>query len=47
VTVVESDANGQVVYEGEWNRELNVIDGRGVKVWSDGSRYEGFWENGQ
>ena len=47
VAVVEADDSGQAVYEGEWNKEENVIDGRGVKVWPDGSRYEGFWSDGE
>ena len=32
------------VYTGEWN-SLGERHGRGVQIWSDGSRYEGYWEN--
>ena len=30
-------------YEGEWNIRTGMIDGRGVKIWSDGTRYDGMW----
>ena len=33
------------MYEGEWDRKRNIIDGRGVKIWKDGARYEGMWKN--
>ncbi len=32
-------------YEGEWNISTGERDGRGVQVWADGSRYEGYWKN--
>lgn len=32
-------------YEGEWNINTGERDGRGVQVWADGSRYEGYWKN--
>ena len=31
------------VYEGEWDKINNVIDGRGIKIWVDGTRYDGCW----
>jgi len=35
------------IYEGEWDKERNVVDGRGVKIWTDGTRYDGKFVNGQ
>ena len=32
-------------YLGEWNESTGERDGKGVQIWSDGSRYEGFWKN--
>ena len=32
-------------YEGEWLKDTEIRDGRGVQIWSDGSRYEGYWRN--
>jgi hypothetical protein len=32
-------------YEGEWLSGRDVRDGRGIQIWSDGSRYEGYWRN--
>ena len=32
-------------YEGEWLKGLEIRDGRGVQIWADGSRYEGYWRN--
>ena len=34
-------------YEGEWDRKRNCIDGRGVQIWNDGTRYEGMWVDGK
>mmetsp|Transcript_39956 Transcript_39956/g.29462 ORF Transcript_39956/g.29462 Transcript_39956/m.29462 type:complete len:101 (+) Transcript_39956:290-592(+) len=31
-------------YEGEWLVGTDIRDGRGVQIWSDGSRYEGYWK---
>ena len=31
-------------YEGE--QIFNIKDGRGVEILSNGSRYDGFWQNG-
>lgn len=38
-----------ILYEGEWVKELllKVRMGRGVQLWPDGSRYEGFWREGK
>jgi hypothetical protein len=33
----------KAVYFGEWSEETNQRHGRGIQVWIDGSRYEGYW----
>lgn len=35
------------IYEGQWDGELEVPCGRGVQIWADGSRYDGFWRYGR
>ena len=42
------EVEGGVFYEGEWvkSEEPLVRMGRGVQLWPDGSRYEGFWKEG-
>lgn len=32
-------------YEGEWIKDTDIRDGRGIQIWLDGSRYEGYWKN--
>ncbi len=32
------------VYIGEWNQE-GMRQGKGIQIWADGSKYEGFWKN--
>lgn len=32
------------IYEGQWTKE-GLRHGRGVQVWKDGSKYEGYWKN--
>ena len=39
--IVENGAK----YEGEWNTITNVKEGRGVQIWQDGSRYDGYWSD--
>ena len=34
----------EVVYRGEWNF-LNKREGRGIQIWQDGSKYEGYWKD--
>ena len=34
--------NGAIYY-GEWEKSGNRRHGRGIQVWTDGSRYEGYW----
>ena len=31
-------------YEGEYLRGTNIRDGRGIQIWTDGSRYDGYWK---
>ena len=33
-------------YQGEWNEFENLRDGRGIQIWPNGSRYDGFWKDG-
>lgn len=33
------------IYQGEWNKRTNMKDGRGIQIWPDGSRYDGYWKN--
>ena len=32
-------------YEGEWDANRDVRDGKGKQIWADGSLYEGYWRN--
>lgn len=32
-------------YTGQWTVENSKRDGFGIQIWSDGSKYEGFWNN--
>ena len=32
------------IYTGEWSLK-GLRHGKGVQVWSDGRRYEGYWKN--
>ena len=34
--------NGAIYY-GEWEKTGTNRHGRGIQVWTDGSRYEGYW----
>ena len=46
ICVLENGA----VYHGEWlvtgANEVSTKDRRGVQIWPDGSRYDGFWRDG-
>ena len=35
----------KAIFYGEWTRDGNFRHGRGIQIWSDGSRYEGYWQN--
>lgn len=45
VTKDKEFLDDNATYEGEWNVNNNSRHGRGYQVWSDGSAYEGHWEN--
>ena len=32
------------IYYGEWEKTGNKRHGRGIQVWTDFSRYEGYWK---
>lgn len=32
-------------YQGEWIKGSEVRQGKGIQIWSDGSKYEGWWQN--
>ena len=34
----------RAIYYGEWEKNGNKRHGRGIQVWTDGSRYEGYWK---
>jgi len=44
-SIVEME-NG-AIYQGEWDSQSNLRDGRGIVIWSNGSRYDGFFLNGK
>jgi len=35
----------RAIYYGEWNKEAKQRHGRGIQIWTDGSKYEGYWKN--
>lgn len=35
----------KAIYYGEWDKETNQRQGRGIQLWQDGSIYEGYWKN--
>ncbi len=35
----------KAMYYGEWSTTTNQRHGRGIQIWIDGSRYEGYWKN--
>ena len=35
----------KAVYYGEWSKNYNKRHGRGIQVWMDGSKYEGYWKD--
>ena len=40
------ELENRAVYVGQWNSE-GQREGRGTQVWSDGSKYVGYWKNDQ
>ena len=39
--------NSKAIYYGERRIDNNSRHGRGIQIWADGSRYEGYWKNDQ
>lgn len=37
--------DNQAEYYGEWDIKSNKRHGRGIQIWLDGSKYEGYWKN--
>lgn len=35
----------KAIFYGEWSVDKNERHGRGIQVWLDGSKYEGYWKN--
>lgn len=35
------------IYQGEWDKRTNLRDGRGIVVWENGTRYDGFFLRGK
>ena len=40
------ELDNKAVYHGEWTRE-GLREGKGVQIWKDGSKYEGYWKDDQ
>ena len=36
-------SNDKTIYYGEWDKQTNFRHGRGIKIWQDNSKYEGYW----
>lgn len=34
------------IYHGQWTKE-GLREGKGIQLWKDGSKYEGYWKNDQ
>ena len=35
----------KAIYLGEWSKKYNKRHGRGIQIWTDGSKYEGYWKD--
>jgi len=35
----------EVIYEGQWVKNKNIRQGKGLQIWKDGSIYEGWWKD--
>jgi hypothetical protein len=35
------------IFQGEWDTVSNLRDGRGIVIWKNGSRYDGYFKNGK
>mmetsp|Transcript_39504 Transcript_39504/g.60303 ORF Transcript_39504/g.60303 Transcript_39504/m.60303 type:complete len:270 (+) Transcript_39504:88-897(+) len=38
------ELNEEAVYLGQWSKQ-GLREGRGTQIWSDGSKYEGYWKD--
>ena len=38
--------NNDIIYYGEWDTKNNYRHGRGIQVWPNGEKYEGYWKQG-
>ena len=38
------ELDNQAVYVGQWNK-MGLRHGKGMQIWPDGSKYEGYWKN--
>ena len=45
VTLRSVEFENKSIYYGEMAIDGNFPHGRGITIWNDGSRYEGYWEN--
>ena len=45
VTLRSVEFENKSIYYGEMAIDGNFRHGRGITIWNDGSRYEGYWEN--
>lgn len=39
-----TELSNNAVYFGQWSED-GMREGRGVQIWRDGSKYEGYWSN--
>ena len=46
VKPVVSLENG-AIYQGEWVINTSIREGRGIIIWKNGSRYDGFFKDGK
>ena len=37
----------KVIYYGEWDKKNYIRHGRGIQLWTDGSKFIGYWKNGK
>ena len=40
------ELDNEAIYVGQWNKE-GLRHGKGVQIWPDGSKYEGYWKIGR
>ena len=42
--VKKYDYDNEAIYKGQWN-EKGERHGKGVQIWKDGAKYEGYWKH--